>query len=125
MSYLIRAVIAFCSSWILYFRYDIAHPWVCSANGLLNSNELFQFFRTFDVEGTEYSIIIHVIWGTRIAELVERLGYKMDCLETGVRLQAGERDFLVHNIKSGSGAHPGSYTVCTGDSFPESEAAGA
>jgi hypothetical protein len=61
LCYLISAVIAFYSFWILYFHYDIPHPWVCSAKDLLNSNELFQFFRTFDVEGTEYLIIIHVI----------------------------------------------------------------
>jgi hypothetical protein len=45
---------------------------------------------------------------------------------TGVRFPAGARDFsLLHRVQTGSGAHPASYTIGTGGSFPGDKAAGA
>jgi hypothetical protein len=42
------------------------------------------------------------------------------CWMTGVRFPSGARDFSVpHSVYIGSGAHPASYTMGTGDSFLE------
>jgi hypothetical protein len=37
----------------------------------------------------------------------------------GVRLPGGARDFsLLHSVQTAFGAHPASYPMATGDSFP-------
>jgi hypothetical protein len=44
----------------------------------------------------------------------------------GVRFPAGAGNFSVrHHVQTGSGAHPTSYPMGTGGSFPEGKAAGA
>jgi hypothetical protein len=44
----------------------------------------------------------------------------------GVRFPAGSIAFyLLHSVQTGSGAHPASYPMGTGDSFPEDKSAGA
>jgi hypothetical protein len=50
-----------------------------------------------------------------------------DCLRgSGVRLSVGAGNFsLLHRVQAGSEAHPASYPVGTGDSFPGDKAAGA
>jgi hypothetical protein len=51
------------------------------------------------------------------------LGYG---LGSRVRFPAGAGNFsLHHRVQNGSGAHPASYPVDTGGSFPEDKAAGA
>jgi hypothetical protein len=44
---------------------------------------------------------------------------------SGAGISAGVRDFsLAHNVQIGSEAHPASYPMSTGGSFPEGKAAG-
>jgi hypothetical protein len=44
----------------------------------------------------------------------------------GVRVPAGTGNFFVHHrVQNGSGAHPSSYAMDSGGSFPEGIAAGA
>jgi hypothetical protein len=43
----------------------------------------------------------------------------------GVQFPTGAREFsLLHNIETGSGAHPASYPMGTGNSLPVGKAAG-
>jgi hypothetical protein len=54
------------------------------------------------------------------------LGYGLDDRGSGVRFPAGAGNFsLHHRVQNGSGAHPASYTMGTGRSFPGGKAAGA
>jgi hypothetical protein len=54
------------------------------------------------------------------------LGYGLDDRGCRVRFPAGAGDFsLHHRVQNGSGAHPASYSMGTGDSFPGGKAAGA
>jgi hypothetical protein len=48
-------------------------------------------------------------------------GYKLDEFES----RKGQEFSLLHVVKTGSGAHPASYPMGTGGSFPWSKAAGA
>jgi hypothetical protein len=51
-------------------------------------------------------------------------GYGLDDLMIGVRFPAGEGNFsLRHRVQTGSGAHPASYPMGTGGSFPGGKAA--
>jgi hypothetical protein len=43
----------------------------------------------------------------------------------GLATEGSEFEFLLHIIQTGSGAHPTSYPVGTGNSFPGDKAAGA
>jgi hypothetical protein len=61
-----------------------------------------------------------------IAQSVYRLGYGLDDRGSRVRLPAGAGNFsLHHRVQKGSEAHPASYPMGTGGSFPEGKAAGA
>jgi hypothetical protein len=51
-------------------------------------------------------------------------GYGLDDLGVGVRVPGQEFSFL-HVVQTGSGAHPASYPMGTGDSLPGGKAAGA
>jgi hypothetical protein len=42
----------------------------------------------------------------------------------GSILSMGKNVSLFHNVQTGSGAHPASYLIGTGGSFPEGETAG-
>jgi hypothetical protein len=54
------------------------------------------------------------------------LGYGLDNRGSRVRFPAGAGNFsLYHRIRNGSGAHPASYAMGTGGSFPGDKAAGA
>jgi hypothetical protein len=54
------------------------------------------------------------------------LGYGLDNRGSRVRFPAGAGNFsLYHRVQNGSGAHPPSYLMGTGGSFPVSRAAGA
>jgi hypothetical protein len=54
------------------------------------------------------------------------LGYGLDDRGSRVRFPAAAGNFsLHHRIQKGSGAHPASYPVGTGGSFPGDKAAGA
>jgi hypothetical protein len=54
------------------------------------------------------------------------LVYGLDDRGSRVRFPAGAGNFSLHHcIQNGSGAHPTSYPVCTGDSFPGAKAAWA
>jgi hypothetical protein len=53
------------------------------------------------------------------------LGYGLDDRSSRVRFPAGAGDFSLHyRVQNGSGAHPASYSMGTGGSFPGSKAAG-
>jgi hypothetical protein len=57
---------------------------------------------------------------------VFRLGYGLDDRGSRVRFPGGAGNFcLLHRVQNGSGAHPASYPVGTGGSFPRGKAAGA
>jgi hypothetical protein len=50
-----------------------------------------------------------------MAQSVEQLGYRLDDQGFGVRFPAGGRDSSIHhNVQTGSGAYPASYTIVTG-----------
>jgi hypothetical protein len=54
------------------------------------------------------------------------LGYELDDRGTRVRFPTWGGNFsLHHRVQNGSGAHPASYPVGTGGSFPGGKAAGA
>jgi hypothetical protein len=54
------------------------------------------------------------------------LGYGLGDRGSTVRLPAGAGNFsLRHRVQNGSGAHPASYPMGTGGSFPGGKAAGA
>jgi hypothetical protein len=45
-------------------------------------------------------------------------GYGLDDGGIGFRVPVGSRTFLLHVVHTGSGAHPASYPMGTGSSFP-------
>jgi hypothetical protein len=52
-------------------------------------------------------------------------GYRLDELGSGVRFPAGTWNFFLHHrVQTSSGAHPASYPMGTGRSFPGGKAAG-
>jgi hypothetical protein len=54
------------------------------------------------------------------------LGYVLDDRDSRVRFPAGSGNFsLYYLVQNGSGAHPASYPMGTGDFFPGDKAAGA
>jgi hypothetical protein len=54
------------------------------------------------------------------------LGYGLDDGVSRFRFPAGAGNFSLHNrVQNGSGAHPASYPMDTGGSFPAGKAAGA
>jgi hypothetical protein len=54
------------------------------------------------------------------------IDYWLDDRMVGVRIPAGTGNFsLRHRVQTGSGAHPISYPMATGDSFLGDKAAGA
>jgi hypothetical protein len=54
------------------------------------------------------------------------LGYGPDDRGSGIRFSAGAGNFSLHHcVQNGSGAHPASYPMGTGGSFPGGKAAGA
>jgi hypothetical protein len=54
------------------------------------------------------------------------LGYGLDDRGSTVRFLAGAGNFYIHHrVQNGSGAHPASYPMGTGGSFPGGIAAGA
>jgi hypothetical protein len=52
-------------------------------------------------------------------------GYGLDGRGVGVRVPVGQDFCLFRVIQTGSGAHPASYPIGTGGSFPGGKAAGA
>jgi hypothetical protein len=61
-----------------------------------------------------------------IAQSVQRLGYGLNDQGSRVRFQAGAGNFSLHyRVQNGSGAHPASYALSTGVSFPGGKAAGS
>jgi hypothetical protein len=65
-----------------------------------------------------YIFSLHSFFGAGIAQSLSRLGYGLGGRGVGVRFPAEARDFcLLHNVQTGSGAHPASYAMDTGDSF--------
>jgi hypothetical protein len=54
------------------------------------------------------------------------LGYRLNDQGSRVRLPVGAGNFFLHHrVQNGSGAHPASYTMGIGVSFPEGKATGA
>jgi hypothetical protein len=56
---------------------------------------------------------------------VTRLRAGHDIRGYGVRFPAGAGNFSLHRVQKSSEAHPASYPMGTGGSFPGGEAAGA
>jgi hypothetical protein len=52
------------------------------------------------------------------------LGHGLDDRSSRVRFPAGAGNFSLHRVQNGSGAHPASYLMGTGDCFPGDKAAG-
>jgi hypothetical protein len=53
------------------------------------------------------------------------LGYRLDDRGSRVRFPEGAGNFFLHHsVQNGSGAHPASYPMGTGGSFPGDKAAG-
>jgi hypothetical protein len=52
-------------------------------------------------------------------------GYGLDDQGVGVRVPIGSEFLLLHVVQTGSEAHPTSYPMGTGGSFPGGKAAGA
>jgi hypothetical protein len=52
-------------------------------------------------------------------------GYGLDDRGVRVRVPVGSRTFLLHVVQTGSEAHPASYPMGTGGSFPCDKGAGA
>jgi hypothetical protein len=64
-------------------------------------------------------------FGGRDSSVGIALGYGLDDQSSRVRFTAGARNFSVHHrVQNGSGAHPASYPMGTGGSFPGGKAAG-
>jgi len=60
-----------------------------------------------------------------ILTIIYRLGYELDDRGSRFRFPAEAENFsLHHRVQNGSGAHPASYPMGTGGSFPGIKAAG-
>jgi hypothetical protein len=57
--------------------------------------------------------------------IIIALDYGLDDRSSRVRFPAGARNFSLHRVQNGSGAHPASYQLGTRCSFSGSKAAGA
>jgi hypothetical protein len=69
---------------------------------------------------------VHKIEKSRNSSVCIALGYGLDDRGSRVRFPAGAGNFsLHHSVQNGSGAHPASYPMGTGGSFPGGTAAGA
>jgi hypothetical protein len=64
-----------------------------------------------------YKIMIILLW-----KAYTPFGYGLDDGGVGVQVPVGSR-ILLHVVQKGSGAHPASYPVGTGSSFPKGKAA--
>jgi hypothetical protein len=72
-----------------------------------------------------YIYIYIFIYQSRDSSVSIALGYGLDDRGSRVRFPAGAGNFsLHHRVQSGSGAHPASYPMGTGDSFSGGKAAG-
>jgi hypothetical protein len=84
-------------------------------------------FPSLQVQGLRH----HSVFSTPRASLLRiktgiALGYRLDDRGSRVRVLAGAGNFYLHHrVQTGSGAHPASYLMGTGDSFPGGKAAGA
>jgi hypothetical protein len=68
----------------------------------------------------------HFLYSKVLRETIDEAGYGLDDRGSRVRFSVGAGNFSAHHrIQNGSGAHPASYPMCTGGSFPEGKAAGA
>jgi hypothetical protein len=66
------------------------------------------------------------VTGTGTAQSLKRLGYGLDDRGSRFRFPAVAGNFSRHHrVQNGSGAHPASYLMSTGSSFPGGKAAGA
>jgi hypothetical protein len=52
-------------------------------------------------------------------------GYVLNDPGVGVRVPVGQEFSVLHVVQTGSGAHPASYPMGTGGTFPEGKAIGA
>jgi hypothetical protein len=86
------------------------------------------------VEGGDQNSVYHevILWEghcrepTRDSSVGITLGYGLDDRGSRVQFPAGVGNFSLHlRVQNGSGAHPASYTVGIGVSFPGGKAAGA
>jgi aryl-phospho-beta-D-glucosidase BglC (GH1 family) len=73
------------------------------------------------------NVISHYLWSYKSRDSSVRIatGYGLDARVSTVRFPAGDRNFsLRHRIQIDSGAHPVSYPMGTGGTFPLDKAAG-
>jgi hypothetical protein len=74
---------------------------------------------------TYFNVYILYIWGAGIAQSVWRLATGCSAEESEFKCLYGQEYSLLHVVQIGSGAHPASYPMGTGNSFPGGKAAGA
>jgi hypothetical protein len=71
-----------------------------------------------------FSLLVSIPLQSRDSSVSIALGYGLDDRGSRVRFPAGARNFSPHyRIQNGSGAHPASYPMATGGSFPGGKAA--
>jgi hypothetical protein len=81
--------------------------------------EEYRFFNCSDGDTT------HLFYGYNSSVGIA-LGYVLDDQGSRVRFPAGAGNFSLHRlVQTGTGAHPASYLMGTGGSFPGGKAAGA
>jgi hypothetical protein len=66
----------------------------------------------------------YMLYKSRDSSVGIALGYGLDDRGSGVRFPSGAGNFSLHRVQNGSGAHPASYPMGTGGSFPGGKAAG-
>jgi hypothetical protein len=67
--------------------------------------------------------LLYVTWDSSVGIAT---GYGLEDRMIGVRFPAGAANFsLLYGVQTGSGAHPASYPMGSGGSYPGGKAAGA
>jgi hypothetical protein len=79
----------------------------------------------YDLQGHKPAALYHSITRKRVEDHCDKASIRHSHgWTTGVRLPAGARNlFSTPSVQTGSEAHPASYTICTGGSFPGGNAA--
>jgi hypothetical protein len=77
------------------------------------------------MKASDLDLTIYIENVAVIAQLVQWLGYALDDQDSRVRLPVEAGNFSLHRrVQNDSGAHPASYLMGTGGSFPGCKAAG-
>jgi hypothetical protein len=73
---------------------------------------------------TGITLLFYIICVSRGSAVGIATAFKLDERGVGVRVLVGSEFSLLHIVQTGSGAHPASYPMGTGDSFPGGKATG-